>query len=212
MLLFDFARVCHATVSSLWKYKGLYIWSSYCFTGHHTASCFFSGVKNETWAQTNHLGSSGARIAWHNISGSKLCLMSHFYSADFHVDMIKCTLHQVLRLPNYILYFYNNCDITFLTVFILTHPVNFPCGRKPGHPEKTHDFRQSVDRLFSHESVAIVDPRTQRCKARFLVRLYATVIASIHRIFVWLYYQTIFFSLVHCLFYLRKFLRNRSLL
>jgi hypothetical protein len=41
-----------------------------------------------------------------------------------------------------------NCDITFLTVFILTHPVNFPCGRKPEHPEKTHDFRQSVDRLF----------------------------------------------------------------
>ena len=80
---------------------------------------------------------------------------------DFHVDTIKCTLHQVLRLPNYILsldfYFYNNCDITFLTVFILTDltdPVNFPCGRKPERPEKTHDFRQSVDRLFSHESVA----------------------------------------------------------
>ena len=30
----------------------------------------------------------------------------------------------------------------------LTHPVNFPCGRKP---EKTHDFRQSVDILLSHE-------------------------------------------------------------
>jgi hypothetical protein len=40
---------------------------------------------------------------------------------------------------------YNNCDITFLTIFILTHPVNFPCGRKPEHPEKTHNFRQSVD-------------------------------------------------------------------
>ena len=25
------------------------------------------------------------------------------------------------------------------------HPVNFPCGRKPDYPEKTHDFRQSVD-------------------------------------------------------------------
>jgi hypothetical protein len=42
----------------------------------------------------------------------------------------------------------------FLTVFILTHPVNFLCGRKPEHPEKTHDFRQSVDWLFSHESLA----------------------------------------------------------
>ena len=27
----------------------------------------------------------------------------------------------------------------------LTHPVNFPCGKKPEYPEKTHDFRQSVD-------------------------------------------------------------------
>ena len=24
-------------------------------------------------------------------------------------------------------------------------PVNFPCWRKPEYPEKTHDFRQSVD-------------------------------------------------------------------
>ena len=27
----------------------------------------------------------------------------------------------------------------------LTYHVNFPCGRKPEYPEKTHDFRQSVD-------------------------------------------------------------------
>jgi hypothetical protein len=27
----------------------------------------------------------------------------------------------------------------------LTHPVNFSCGRKQEYPEKTHDFRQSVD-------------------------------------------------------------------
>jgi hypothetical protein len=34
----------------------------------------------------------------------------------------------------------------------LTHPVNFPCGRKPEYTEKTYDFRQSVDfLLFSHE-------------------------------------------------------------
>ncbi len=32
----------------------------------------------------------------------------------------------------------------------LTHPVNFPCGRKPEYPEKTHDLPQSVD-LCSHE-------------------------------------------------------------
>jgi hypothetical protein len=36
--------------------------------------------------------------------------------------------------------------------FYLTRPVNFPCGRKPEYPEKTHDFRQSVDfLLFSRE-------------------------------------------------------------
>ena len=50
------------------------------------------------------------------------------------------------------IYLYNNCDITFFSVFMLIHPVNFPRGRKPEHPEKTHDFRQSVDRLYSHES------------------------------------------------------------
>jgi hypothetical protein len=48
-----------------------------------------------------------------------------------------------------------HCDPSFLTVFILTHPVNFPCGWKPEHPEKTHDFRQSVDWLFSHGSIGI---------------------------------------------------------
>ena len=29
--------------------------------------------------------------------------------------------------------------------YYLPHPVNFPRGRKPEYPEKTHDFRQSVD-------------------------------------------------------------------
>jgi hypothetical protein len=61
---------------------------------------------------------------------------------------------------------YNNCDyFVYLTVFILTHPVNFPCGRKPEHPEKTHDFRQSVDRLFSHESVVRSEPTNSEVKA-----------------------------------------------
>ena len=27
----------------------------------------------------------------------------------------------------------------------LTHPVNFLCEGKPEYPERTHDFRQSVD-------------------------------------------------------------------
>ena len=29
--------------------------------------------------------------------------------------------------------------------YYLTHSVNFPCRTKPVYPEKTHDFRQSVD-------------------------------------------------------------------
>jgi hypothetical protein len=32
----------------------------------------------------------------------------------------------------------------------ITHPVNFPCGRKPEYPEETHDFRQSVDFYSFH--------------------------------------------------------------
>ena len=39
---------------------------------------------------------------------------------------------------------------------ILTHPVNFPCGRKPENPEKTHDFRQSVDELFPRTCTPLV--------------------------------------------------------
>ena len=49
-------------------------------------------------------------------------------------------------------------------MFILTHPANLPCGRKPERPEKTHDFRQSVDRLFSHESVARIEPTISEVK------------------------------------------------
>jgi hypothetical protein len=61
-----------------------------------------------------------------------------------------------------------NCDITFLTVFIIIHPVNFPCGRKPERPKKTHDFRQSVDWLFSHESVAGVESTISKVKGAAL--------------------------------------------
>ena len=56
--------------------------------------------------------------------------------------MIKCALHQVLRLRNYILNL-TTIVITFLIVLFLTPSVNFHCGRKPEHPERTHDFRES---------------------------------------------------------------------
>jgi hypothetical protein len=70
-----------------------------------------------------------------------------------------------IRLPNYLLslnyFIFTTIVITFLTVFILTHPVNFPCGRKPSTRRKLHDdFRQSVDWLF-HTS-----PRDQLIKEK----------------------------------------------
>jgi hypothetical protein len=39
------------------------------------------------------------------------------------------------------------CDTTFFTVLILTHPVNVLCGRKPEHPEKTHDFGPTISEV-----------------------------------------------------------------
>ena len=67
-----------------------------------------------------------------------------------------------------------------MTVFILTHPVNFPCERKPEHPEKTHDFRQSVDGLFSHESVTRIEPTNSEVKgACSYDRSYNPILASV---------------------------------
>jgi hypothetical protein len=47
-------------------------------------------------------------------------------------------------------------------MFILTHPINFPW--KPEDPEKIFDFPQSVDWLFSHESVATIEPTNSEVK------------------------------------------------
>ena len=38
------------------------------------------------------------------------------------------------------IYIYSFFRIIFLTINLI-HPVNFSFGRKPEHPEKTHDFR-----------------------------------------------------------------------
>jgi hypothetical protein len=104
----------------------------------------------------------------------------HFFSAvkksEFqgllHYIIIQLTPHWGFSVTDYIkyyaylcyctylayllyLYFFTTIATTFLTVF---NPVNFPSGREPERPEKTHDFRQSVDLLFSHESVARIEP------------------------------------------------------
>ena len=52
----------------------------------------------------------------------------------------------LLSLTIYIYKFYRHYFPNYYP--ILTHPVNFPCGRKSENPEKTHDFRQSVDELL----------------------------------------------------------------
>jgi hypothetical protein len=85
---------------------------------------------------------------------------------DFSVTDYVVGYHAYAHVPYLALtiYLYNNCDITFLTVFILTHPVNSPCGRKPERPDKTHDFRQSVDWIFSHESITRIEPTISEMK------------------------------------------------
>ena len=92
-------------------------------------------------------------------------------SAHSPLGLFSDQLHQVLRsfmlltLP-ILFIFYNNWNITFLiSVFILTHPANLPCRRKPDNSEKTHDFRlQSVHWLFSHESIARIEPTISEVK------------------------------------------------
>jgi hypothetical protein len=73
-----------------------------------------------------------------------------------YIDKVQLKLSKQPCIRQFLYYFnLQQLRYYFLTVFI---PVNFPCGRKPEHPEKTHDFRQSVDWLFSHESVARIQP------------------------------------------------------
>ena len=55
-----------------------------------------------------------------------------------------CTRHRMITYT----YFYNICDTTFLIIFILTHPVNFPCGRKPERPEKPTTFGTALTDSF----------------------------------------------------------------
>jgi hypothetical protein len=81
------------------------------------------------------------------------------------IMIIQLNLHRGFSVTDYIkyyayLYYLLSLDYLFLqqlwyyfpnySMFILTHHDNFPCGRKPERPEKTNDFRQSVDKLFSH--------------------------------------------------------------
>jgi hypothetical protein len=56
-------------------------------------------------------------------------------------------------------YIFTTIVITFWTVFILTHPVNFPCGRKPERQDQNAQI--SAERwqtLFTIESAARIEP------------------------------------------------------
>ena len=46
-----------------------------------------------------------------------------------------------------------------LSIFILTHPANFPCGKKPENTEKTNNFQQCWQTLFTCLKIPLVQKR-----------------------------------------------------
>jgi hypothetical protein len=60
--------------------------------------------------------------------------------------------------------------LTYVTDYLSLHQLRyyFPNYIYPNPPEKTHDFRQSVDQLFSHESVATIEPTNSEVKSLVL--------------------------------------------
>ena len=71
------------------------------------------------------------------------------YSNTCQQDVFAISLFIYLALPTRAGSPQQHMPIT-VGPFCLTHPVNFPCGRKPEYPEETHDFRQSVDFYSFH--------------------------------------------------------------
>jgi hypothetical protein len=79
-------------------------------------------------------------LTWSNNVGSKTLFNPIFI--NYWNNLI--VFNRVLSLHG-LFYLYKNCDITFLTICLSWHTLSTsPVGRKPEHPEKTHDFRQSV--------------------------------------------------------------------
>ncbi len=76
----------------------------------------------------------------------ELCSISCFTNF-FYLSLVR------RYLPSYIFnldcFIFSTLGFIFLSVFILTQPVNFPCARVESEaPGETHDFRQSVDDSF----------------------------------------------------------------
>jgi hypothetical protein len=118
-------------------------------------------------------------------SPRRLVQFWHIFQISLVVLIINCTPSRVITYTNYI---------------ILTHPDNLPCGRKPEHPEKTHDFRQSVDRFSSHESVArMAKPRSQRWKALVLTTAHRS--SRMEQRVTWTWKLLMFLNIVTALSY-----------
>ena len=82
----------------------------------------------------------------------KLCSSSIFIQLTPLLELFSGRLHQVPKQPKLslsicILQFFPHY---FFWLFILTHPVNFPCGKKP---ENRLKIMQSVDELFVRSDV-----------------------------------------------------------
>jgi hypothetical protein len=61
-------------------------------------------------------------------------ISSFFKVSSFNINInVNISITQII---DYFIFKKIVNDITFLTVFLLTHPVNFPCGRKPEHLQR----------------------------------------------------------------------------
>ena len=88
-----------------------------------------------------------------------------YNKAIFKTVSLKCNVKSMTGSKSHILFYLalptragspqQHMPIT-VGPFCLTHPVNFPCGRKPEYPEETHDFRQSVDFYSFHMRTGFV--------------------------------------------------------
>ena len=74
------------------------------------------------------------------------CALQHRQFMLLHQYLVPSTLTNqlsYLRLQFFIIIIFQ-----LLSTIYPNPPCQLPCGRKPENPEKTHDFRQSVDQLF----------------------------------------------------------------
>ena len=93
-------------------------------------------------------------------------LKSQFHTCSL-IKFINVTMTSAFPNPKpRLFYLYNNCDITFLTIFILTHSVNFTVGEnRSTRPRKPTIFGRALTAdSFQHESVARFEPTNSEVK------------------------------------------------